>query len=89
MRGIIARRLRSIREVMRRNSGVTTKVIEALFPGYLFAVTEKPRERRMQLKDVPVFTCMLGGGDVSRRHGGRLNTCERGALKEQKALLKN
>lgn len=51
------------REVMRRNDGVTTKVIEILFPGYLFVVTEKPRELCAQLKDVPTFTRMLGGGD--------------------------
>lgn len=51
------------REVMRRNGGVTTKVIEVLFPGYLFVVTENPRELCAQLRDIPTFTRMLGGSD--------------------------
>lgn len=51
------------REVMRRNDGVTTRVIEVLFPGYLFVVTETPRELCAQLKGVPAFTRMLGGSD--------------------------
>lgn len=51
------------REVMRRNGGVTTRVIEVLFPGYLFVVTETPRELCAQLKGVPAFTRMLGGSD--------------------------
>lgn len=53
------------RKVIRKRRGEEFSVSEALFPGYVFVVTENPSELFSELKRVPAFTRMLGcGSDV-------------------------
>lgn len=53
------------RKVIRKRRGEEFSVSEALFPGYVFVVTENPSELFSELKRVPAFTRMLGCGSDS------------------------
>ena len=43
-----------------KENGIWIKKQEVLFPGYLFFITEKPAELRMELKGIPEFAAVLG-----------------------------
>lgn len=48
------------REKLKKYRGKWNKVEEVLFPGYVFAVTEYPRELYQELKTIPRLTRLLG-----------------------------
>lgn len=48
------------RERMKKFSGQWNKVEENLFPGYIFAITDRPEELYRELRRVPKLTKMLG-----------------------------
>ncbi len=48
------------RERMRKVNGKWSTIREKLFPGYVFIVTDNPKETFLQLKNVPKLTKLLG-----------------------------
>ena len=53
------------REVMHRKSGQWHRILEKLFPGYVFVRTSAPKQIREALERVPAFTRMLtSAGDT-------------------------
>lgn len=47
------------RERIWRRDGQCIVHVETMFPGYLFVITDKPKELYWRLKDIPQFTKML------------------------------